>query len=64
MSDLKNVSRGLPNRQLEKTVDQIWKTMKAGYEEMGPLNVSLSEEWLPEETSFLIEYEKRLAESE
>lgn len=38
--------------------------MKAGYEEMGMLNVSLSEEGLDQDRNDLESYEKYLVESE
>jgi hypothetical protein len=43
---------------------EMEKKMKAGYEEMGMLNVSLSEEGLDQDRKDLESYEKFLVESE
>lgn len=43
---------------------ELVKVMKAGYEEMGTLNRSLSEEGLYEDIEDLKKYEKNLLESE
>lgn len=42
----------------------LMNDMKAGYEEMGMLNVSLSEEGLDQDRKDLESYEKYLVESE
>lgn len=56
MSDFVNYNNGLSS--------EITYEMKAGYEEMGMLNVSLSEEGLDQDRKDLESYEKYLVESE
>lgn len=43
---------------------ELLETMKTGYEEMGTLNITLSEEGMYADLKDLEEYEKKLLESE
>ncbi len=56
MSNFLKNENGFPTDQID--------ALKAGYEEMGMLNVSLSEEGLDQDRKDLESYEKYLVESE